>query len=318
MTYVLLIVGFALLIKGADWLVNGASSVATKFKISNLVIGLTIVAFGTSMPELFVNLFASFQDKADIAIGNVVGSNLVNTLLILGVAAVIYPLKVVRGTVWKEIPMSLLAGVMVFVLANDGLINGGDVNVLSRIDGIILMIFFGFFGLYLFDLSKTQVIHQEQIEPKQYPVSRSAALVLIGIVSLVLGGQMIVQSASEIAVTFGLSQALIGLTIVAVGTSLPELATSAVAAYKKNADIAVGNVVGSNIFNVFWVLGLSAVIRPVPFQASLNWDVGLVIAASLLLFIAMFVGKKYILQRWQGVLLILAYVAYIVMVVMRG
>lgn len=318
MTYILLLLGFVFLIKGADLLVGGASSIAKRFSVSNLVIGLTIVAFGTSAPELFVNLFASFSGTADIAIGNIVGSNIANTLLILGVAAVIYPLAVSKGTAWKEIPLSLLAMVLLVVMANDMYVDGGVVNALSRSEGIVLISFFVVFLYYTFGIAKNQSQEQETEEVSVYPVWKSVGLIVLGGAGLVVGGNWIVSGATYIASMFGLSDALIGLTVVAVGTSLPELATSAVAAYKKNADIAIGNVVGSNIFNIFWILGLSSLIKPLPFNSAINFDLTVALGASVLLFLWVFIGRKYTLHRWQGVIFILAYIAYVTVVVLRG
>ena len=318
MTYLLLVIGFVFLIKGAGFLVDGASSLAKKLKISNLVIGLTIVAFGTSAPELFVNLFASLNGTTDIAIGNIIGSNVVNTLFILGIVAVIYPLKVGSGTVWKEIPMSLLASVMVLIMANDLFVDGVDFNTLTRSDGFALIAFFIIFLYYTFGIAQKGSADQEQIAIKTYSGWTSASLIVLGFSGLVIGGQWIVDGATAIAASFGLSDALIGLTIVAIGTSLPELATSAVAAYKKNSDIAVGNVVGSNIFNIFWILGISSIIKPLPFAPELNFDLWVVVGASVLLFLWMFLGKRHTLERWQGAIFIALYIAYIATIVVRG
>lgn len=318
MTYVLLLIGFVFLIKGAGFLVDGASSLAKKLHVSNLVIGLTIVALGTSAPELFVNLFASWKGTTDIAIGNIVGSNIVNILFILGIAAIIYPLKVGKGTVWKEIPMSLLAAILVLIMANDTVVDGLAFNALTRIDGIVLVSFFVIFLYYTFGIAKDQNIDENHTSPHMYSGLASAGRILLGLFGLVIGGQWIVNSATTIATSLGLSDALIGLTIVAIGTSLPELATSAVAAYKKNVDIAVGNVVGSNIFNIFWVLGVSAVIKPLPFKPELNFDLWMVVVASVLLFGWMFLGKRNILERWQGIVCVALYIGYIAAIVARG
>ncbi len=318
MTIIFLFIGFILLIKGAGFLVDGSASLAKKFNISNLVIGLTIVAFGTSAPELFVNLFASLNGTTDIAIGNIVGSNIVNVLLILGIAAIIYPLKVGKGTVWKEIPLSLLAAGLLLVMANDGFVDGLSFNVLTRSDGIVLIAFFIIFLYYTFGISKNPSTDDDQSPPPMYSVSRSSGLILVGLVGLVVGGRWIVESATTIALSAGLSDALIGLTIVAIGTSLPELATSAVAAYKKNSDIAVGNVVGSNIFNIFWILGVSSIIKPLPFRSELNFDLWAVVASSALLFGWMFLGKRHTLERWQGVIFVFVYIGYTAVIVMRG
>jgi len=318
MTYILLIAGFVFLIKGASFLVDGASSVAKKFNISNLVIGLTIVAFGTSAPELFVNLFASFNGVSDIAIGNIVGSNIANVLLILGVAALIYPLKAGRGTVWKEIPLCALASVLLLVMANDNIIDGSGFNTLTRIDGIVFITFFIFFLYYTFGIAKSSEVETSESRSKIYSGWASFGLIFLGLIGLVVGGQWIIDSASEIALSFGLSDALIGLTIIAIGTSLPELATSAVAAYKKNTDIAVGNVVGSCIFNVFWILGMSAIINPINFAPELNFDLLVSAGVGMLLFVVMFVGKRHTLERWQGVVFVLLYIVYIAAIVIRG
>lgn len=319
LTYVLMIVGFAALIKGADWLVSGASSVAARLGVSALVIGLTVVSFGTSAPELVVNVLASLQGNTDITIGNIAGSNSANILLILGISALIYPLAVGRGTVWKEIPFALLAMIMVVIMASDALIDGTATSALTRIDGLVLIGFFIIFLYYIFGLAKesanTEAVTETE-EVRSWPVA--LGMIVGGLTGLVLGGKWIVDGAVSIAENFGVSEALIGLTIVAVGTSLPELATSAVAAYRKNVDIAVGNIVGSNIFNVFWILGLSAVIRPLPFTPQLVLDLLVATGATVLLFFALFVGKRHQLERWQGGVFVLLYVAYIVFLVMRG
>ncbi|MBT6143151.1 calcium/sodium antiporter [bacterium] len=311
MIYLLFAIGFVLLIKGADYLVDGASSIAKKFKISSLVIGLTIVAFGTSAPELVVNLLASFKGSSDLAVSNIVGSNIANMLLILGVAAVVYPLKVKSNTVWKEIPLSLLAIVLAFVMANDVIFDGAMVNTISRVDGIGLIAFFIIFMYYSFGMAKNTEEDGEEIT--ELATSKSVAYILIGMVGLTLGGKWIVDGAVFIAKSFSMSEALIGLTVVAIGTSLPELATSYVAARRKNADIAIGNTVGSNIFNVFWILGLSSIVRPLPFDAANNnEDMYLAILASLLLFVFMFFGRKQVLQRSQGVFFLLLYFGYMI------
>jgi cation:H+ antiporter len=313
--YILLVVGFMLLIKGANLLVDGASSVGRKLNISDLVIGLTIVAFGTSSPELFVNIFASIKGNTDIAIGNILGSNIANIFLILGVSAVIFPLTVGKGTVWKEIPLSLLAALLLGVMANDRLIDNSDTSTLSRIDGLVFLAFFIIFMYYSFGIAKRIEGIDDHMPQKQYGLLKSLLLIIAGLAGLGAGGNWIVGSAVHIASRLGVSQSLIGLTIVAVGTSLPELATSAVAAYKKNAEIAVGNVIGSNIFNIFFVLGLSAIIKPLPFNPGNNIDIGVVILASLLLFLWMFTGKKRSLDRWEGIIFLILYCSYITFLV---
>lgn len=317
LTYFLFAIGFVILIKGADWLVDGSSSLAKKFKIPVIVIGLTIVAFGTSAPELVVNLFASAQGQTEIAIGNVLGSNIANILLILGISAIIFPLSVKKNTTWKEIPLSLLAALVVGILANDMLIDGNENSAISRADGLILISFFIIFLAYIIGIAK-EGFFERKTEVKEFKTSRSVIYILLGLIGLALGGKWIVDGAVEIATAFGVSQSLIGLTIIAIGTSLPELATSAVAAWKKNPDIAVGNVVGSNIFNLFWVLGVSSIIRPLPFRPEMTLDVAMVILASLALFAFIFIGKKQFLERWQGVFFVLTFIAYIIFLVIRG
>lgn len=309
--YILLIIGFLLLIKGADYLVQGASSIARRWNVSDLVIGLTVVAFGTSTPELFVNIIASVQGNTDIAIGNVLGSNIANVLLILGVSSVIYPLTVTKGTVWKEIPLSLLAAFLLGFLANDALIDKRGFSALTRIDGLVLLSFFVIFMYYSFSIAKKIEGMEEHVPTKVHGLIKSLLLLMLGLTGLTLGGKWIVDGAVRLALNFGMSQALVGLTIVAVGTSLPELATSAMAAYKKNVEIAVGNVVGSNIFNIFFVLGISSTLKPLPFPTRNNLDIGVVILSSILLFAYMFTGRRRSLDRWEGGVFVVLYVGYL-------
>ncbi|MCB9814034.1 calcium/sodium antiporter [Candidatus Nomurabacteria bacterium] len=322
LTYILFFIGFFALIKGADWLVTGASALAGRWGVSALVIGLTIVSFGTSAPELVVNILASLNGNTDIAIGNVVGSNIANILLILGVSAAIYPLTVQKGTVWKEIPFALLAVVVLGFMANDAYFDGATTSALTRIDGLVLISFFVIFMYYIFGLAKsgdsTESAKDEESSEKVVSVSRSLLMVVGGTVGLVVGGKWIVDGAIAFATNLGVSEALIGLTIVAIGTSLPELATSAVAAYRKNVDIAVGNIVGSNIFNIFWILGVSAIIKPLPFSPALTVDIIVTIVATALLFFALFIGRRHTMERWQGAIFIVLYVAYIVFLIFRG
>lgn len=318
LTYLLFFVGFALLIKGADFLVDGASSIAKKFGISALAIGLTIVAFGTSTPELIVNIVSTLKGNTDLAIGNIIGSNSANILLILGIAAIIYPLAITKGTVWKEIPLSLLAAIMVAIISNDAFIDGLSFSGLGRIDGLVLVSFFVIFLYYMYGISKIGASKKMETKIPEYSSIRSILMVIGGLVGLTIGGKWVVDGAISMAKGLGASEALIGLTIVAVGTSLPELATSAVAAYKKNADIAVGNIVGSNIFNIFFILGISAIINPLPFNPKLFTDVLVTIVATILLFAFMFIGKKRMLERWQGAAFVLLYVVYVAYLIIRG
>jgi len=311
LTYILFAIGFVLLIKGADLLVDGSSSIAKKLKISSIVIGLTIVAFGTSAPEFIVNIFATAQGNTEIAIGNILGSNIANILLILGVASIIYPITAKKNTVLKEIPFSLLAALLVGFVANDIILDGGTSSAITRIDGLVFLSFFTIFLYYTFGISKSTDDVIETGEIKNYSYVKSTAFIILGFLGLVIGGKWIVDGAVKIAELFNVSQSLIGLTVVAIGTSLPELATSAVAAYKKQSDIAIGNIVGSNIFNIFWILGFSALIRPLPFNPKSNIDIIMTIAASLILFLTMYIGKKRVIERWQGVLMILIYFGYV-------
>jgi cation:H+ antiporter len=311
LSYILFILGFFILIKGADLLVDGSASIAKKLKISNIVIGLTIVAFGTSMPELIVNIFARAQGSEDLALGNVLGSNIANILLILGISAIICPIITKRNTVLKEIPLSILSVIILGVLANDQLIDGRNFSAITRIDGIVLLSFFIIFIYYTFGIAKAgdSLLPEEKIDTFSY--KKSIIFIIIGLVGLASGGKFIVDGAIKIAESFNISESLIGLTIIAIGTSLPELAASAVAAYKKRTDIAIGNVIGSNIFNIFWILGLSAVINPLPFNIAANKDIIMALAASVMLFATMFIGKKKIIELWQGILMIFLYIAYI-------
>ncbi len=314
----LLIIGFLLLIKGADFLVEGAGSIARRYKISDLVIGLTVVSFGTSAPELFVSVTASLEGNAGIATGNILGSNIANILLILGISSLVYPLSVSRGTVWREIPFSLLAAMVLWVAANDRILDGWAYTDISRSDGLIFLMFFALFIYYSASIARSMTGNGQGMPMQSRGAAASFAMAGAGLSGLALGGKWIVDGAAHIAVTFGMSQEMVGLTIVAVGTSLPELATSVMAAWRKNVEIAVGNVVGSNIFNIFFVLGVSSVIKPLPFHAGANLDIGMVVLASMILFGTMFTGKHRSLDRWEGTMLLVLYAAYLVFVVMRG
>jgi len=322
LTISLFILGFIFLIKGADILVDGSSSIAKKHGISNLVIGLTIVAFGTSAPELIVSALASFNGNAGIAFGNIIGSNISNTLLILGATALIAPLVVQKSTVNKEIPLSLLASLAVFFLVNDVLIDHGPSSALTRIDGLILILFFIIFIYYTFGINKVvkpgiiEKIQEEKIN--LHSTSKSVGMILLGLTGLYFGGQWIVDGAVFFALSFGLSQSFIGLTIVAIGTSLPELAASIVSARKGHTDIAIGNIIGSNIFNLFWVLGLSSIIRPIPFDASLNFDFIFLIFITIMLLPIIFIGRRHAIDKTEGAILLSTYVAYMVFLLMRG
>lgn len=310
----LVVVGFVLLIKGADFLVNGASSLAKRFNVSDIAIGLTVVAMGTSAPELVVNLIAgtevSSEGGNDVVFGNIIGSNIFNIFLILGISSIIYPLTVQRNALWKEIPYSLVATFVFFILVNDVLFFEAESNNLNVTDGIILLVMFSLFIIYIFmNLQRNPDGEIEDIQ--MYGSLKTTVMIVFGIAGLVFGGQMIVENAVSIAERFGVSEKLIGLTILAAGTSLPELATSAVAAFQKKSDLAVGNIVGSNIFNLLLVLGITSIVHsPLNFNPVLNVDLFLVMVGTFLLFIFMFTLNKYKLDRAEGVIYLIGFLAY--------
>jgi len=320
LTYFLFVLGILLLIKGADWLVDGSSSLAKKLGVPTIVIGLTIVAFGTSMPELVVNIISAIKKTGGIAFGNVVGSNIANIFLILGVSAIISDVKVQKSTTWKEIPFSLLAVIILMVFANTVFLDNLEISYIKRFEGIILLLFFAIFLYYVFELAKKKSanISKNEITVKKHSSGKIFLLIMLGLVALYLGGKWTVDGAVKIAKLFGLSEYFIGLTIVAIGTSLPELVTSIIASLKKSGDIVIGNVVGSNIFNVFWILGLTALIFPFAIPANVNFDLIILLIATLLLFLFMFLGKKHTLQKWQGFVFIGIYILYILFLIKRG
>ncbi len=310
----LLLVGLAILIFGADFMVRGSASMAKKWGVSAIVIGLTVVAFGTSAPELIVSLLSAKDGVTDLAIANVIGSNLANILLILGIGAMITDLKVKKGTTFKEIPFALLGICLVAIMGNDAFLNGQAQNVLTRSDGIAFLAFFVIFIYYTYGLSKAS---GEGDDVETFSWTKSAIYFFCGIVGLIIGGKLIVTNAVSIATLAGMSEALIGLTIVAIGTSLPELATTIVAVRKGHTDLAIGNAIGSNIFNVFWILGLTATITPLPFNTNANIDVLFTTAATLILFCVMFLGKKHKLTRIEGISFLALYFGYMAFAIMR-
>lgn len=309
-----LIVGFVALIFGANKLVDAASGLAAKFGIPNIVIGLTIVAFGTSAPELVVNVIAAINENTEMVLGNVLGSNIFNVLGILGISAMIYPLAVKSNTTWYEIPLSLLAAFVVLVITADIFLDPSHQNIISRSDAILLLLFFTIFLVYNIAVSKSETT-DEKTDVSIQKTSIAILFIFIGLGGLVLGGHLIVQSATSIAQILGLSERVIGLTIVSIGTSLPELATSIVAVRKKNVDIAIGNVVGSNIFNIFFVLGVSAVVTPVLVNSISFIDIVMNIFAGMLLFLFVFTGKYRSIERWEGIVLIGVYLGYLIYLV---
>jgi cation:H+ antiporter len=315
---ILLLVGFVVLIKGADFLVSGSSSIAKKFNISNIAIGLTVVALGTSTPELLVSITSSMKGYNSAAFGNVIGSNNFNLLFILGIAGLIYPLAIQRNTVKYEVPFSLLAAGVFLFLVNDQFILGSDENQLSRLDSIILLFFFSLFMLYVFRTMSNASDFDQESEIKVMSNPASIGLIILGLVMLVGGGTLVVDNAIIVAENYGLSKRLIGLTILAIGTSLPELATSAVAAYKRNTDIAIGNVIGSNIFNVFFILPITGLIKPMSFDTAMNFDLGILLTGTILLIVFMFTWNKRKLDRWEAFLLLVGYFAYVWYLISMG
>lgn len=305
--FIILIVGFVLLIKGADWFVDGASGIADKFGIPQIIIGLTIVAFGTSAPEAAVSIAAAMKNSADLAVGNVLGSNIMNILLILGICALLTPVPVQKNTLKYEIPFVIAITVVLAILGIIG-------NELTRIDGIILLLIFAGFFVYLIRAAKNGKAEESEAPAKKKSVWVLIGLTLLGIVMIVAGSQFTVNSASAIAAKFGMGERLIGLTIVAFGTSLPELVTSAVAAKKGNADIAIGNIVGSNIFNILFVLGITATITNVAYGANFYLDSIVALAAAVLLLVTV-LNKEHKIKRWGGVVMLASYAAYFVYLV---
>lgn len=303
------ILGFVPLILGATWLVNGASAIAKKKNISNLVIGLTIVAFGTSSPELVVNLLSATSGNGDFSLGNVVGSNIINILVILGISALIYPMMVKSPTIWIEIPLCLLSALVLLVIANDTFLDGTTTSFISRADGLILLGFFFVFMYYSWFAMK-RVDDDHEIKVKELSISKSILLVISGMVLLAGGGQVIVFFASKFAVDFGIPDRIIGLTVLSIGTSLPELSTSIVAAMKKNVDISMGNIIGSNIFNTFLILGVSSSIHPIALGTGSQIDLLMNVAATLLVFIFVFTRKGRMIDRLEGGFMVAAYAAY--------
>ncbi len=305
MDYLLIIIGFVILIAGAHYLVDGASGLAKRFNVPNLVIGLTVVAFGTSAPELVVNLVAALNPAtADLALTNIIGSNMINTYVILGIAAIIFPIVSQRSSRIFDIPLSILAPFLVLVMVF------WDNNV-DRYDGMVLLLIFGLFMLWMIRkaIKDPATVIEEDYKPMK--IWLASIFVIGGLLGLVGGAQLIVPSATRIAESLGVSQSIIGLTIVALGTSLPELATSAVAAFKKNSDIALGNVIGSNIFNIFLVLGVSATISPLPAYNNMSKDLIITTIASILVLLFCIFNKQKSISRFAGIILLLIYSFYL-------
>jgi cation:H+ antiporter len=319
LNFFLLLIGFVVLIKGADFMVAGASSLAKRYNISTLIIGLTVVALGTSAPELTVNLINSYHGRNDAIFGNIIGSNMFNLLFILGITGMIYPLVVQKSTVKYEVPFSLFGIALLWFLVNDQIVRGAERNVLSQLDALILFIGFLVFVFYIYMSLKTKTESDE--EPiREYALWISLVMIILGIGMLVGGGFLVTENAVRIANYFGLSEKLIGLTILSVGTSLPELATTAVAAFKRRTDIAIGNVIGSNIFNIFLILGINGMIRPIAYpvhhhdshiqHAVLNTDLLVLGIGTIALLISMFTFGRNKIDRIEALVFFLIYVGY--------
>lgn len=320
MNYVLLIVGLVLILGGANYLTDGAAAIARKFGLSDLIVGLTIVAFGTSAPELTISIMSAVDGNTGMAIGNVVGSNIFNTLLIIGAVALARPIHIGKGIMINEIPLVILASVAILAMGCSPWLDGTAPEI-SRVNGILLLLFFVIFMRYIFSQaqeSKHEQSGQSAGAKPQPGMWLSAIMVVGGLAALIYGGDLFVDKASAIARSWGVSDAIIGLTIVAAGTSLPELATSLVAAVKGNSGIAVGNVIGSNIFNIFLVLGCAAAIRPLPFGGISTFDLGVLSGSALLFWFFGWFFKTRTITRIEGAIMALCYILYITLLVIQA
>ena len=304
---ILLIVGFVILIKGADIFVDGASGIATNFKVPKMLIGLTIVAFGTSAPEFAVSVKSLLSHNGEIVLGNVIGSNILNILLILGASSLVHPLSVKNSTVKKELPITMLITTLFIVLLSDSLFDKGITNIFTRSDGIVLLLFFSVFIYYL--ISMTRKKQEDDTEIKSLPLSKAIIYTIVGIIGIVAGSNFVVDSASTIASLLGISERMIALTIIALGTSLPELVTSLTATKKGEYDIAIGNVVGSNIFNIGMVIGVPvALFGGIPNITFSYIDLMVMLVSAVLLF--MFSFNDYKLSKKEGIVFLILFITY--------
>lgn len=313
----LLIVGLALILVGANYLVDGSSYIAKKFGISDFIIGMTIVGIGTSTPEMVVSFISSIKGNADIAVGNIIGSNIFNTLMILGLTAIFYPINLTSNNIKKDVPFGLLASFVLCTIGAGAWLNGTEQSIISRVDGILLLCFFGVFmayTIYSAQKSPTSNVLDNASEVGKKPLNMWLCMLMIvgGLAGLIFGGDLFVESASVIAKTMGVSDAVIAITLMAGGTSLPELASCLVAAYKKKTDLALGNVIGSNVSNIFLILGGSAIITPLNMSSITKFDLGTLLLSSLLIFISAFTFKKKQLDRVEGIIFVLIYVGFLV------
>ncbi len=311
----LLIIGLALVVGGANFLTDGAASIAKRFRLSDLVIGLTVLAFGTSAPELTVSLMAALKGSADIAIGNVIGSNIFNILAIVGITALIMPLTMSNSTIRIEIPLTILSSAVLFFMANDRLFDMAGENVITRTEGFVLLAFFLIFLFYTFNMSKGE---ESPGQVRQFALPLSIIMVIGGLVALVFGGDLFVDNAAMLAGRMGVSESVVAITIVAGGTSLPELVTTLVAAIKKRPGMAIGNIVGSNLFNILLILGVSSSISPIRIQGITVVDYGIFILSAILLYVfGLFFGDKTI-KRFEGSILFSLFICYTVYLVMTA
>lgn len=316
MDIVLLIVGLVLILLGADWLVDGSASIARKLGISELVIGLTIVAIGTSAPEMVVSLLSAIDGSADMSVGNVLGSNIANTLLVLGTVSVITPIALTKGNIKRDVPIMFLATLLFIFLCSDIALRAANINSISRFDGIIFLICFGLFLFSSFKYSNN--FEEEEVKNiKDLPAARSILYIIFGIIALLGGGNLFVNSAKDIAIKLGASESFIGITILAFGTSLPELVTSVIAAIKQKGQMALGTIVGSNIFNLLLILGTTSVITPLRLQGITNIDLGVLLLSAILITTSSFIFGKNRISRTNGIIFLLVYIAYFIWLIIN-
>src|SRR5690625_1536235 len=319
MTYILLLIGFGLLMKGADLFVDGTSNIARLLRVPAILVGLTIVALGTSAPEATVSITAALKGSADVSLGNVIGSNIFNITLVVGIAAFLDPLKVENETIKKEIPFTILASAALLILINDVALQGFDQNLLTRSDGLIFLLFLSIFIYYVFEVAMKSKSNQETDKeeiPDNIKWGKSIVFTLIGVAAIIFGGNMVVKNGTEIAYSLGMSETLVGLTIIAIGTSLPEFVTSVTAAWKKESEIALGNIVGSNIFNILFVLGSASVISPLPVDSKVFIDITILIFLTVCLLV--FSRTKFKVGKIEGLILASGYVLYLIYIILRN
>ncbi|MDT8860925.1 calcium/sodium antiporter [Alkalihalobacillus sp. MEB130] len=319
MVYLLLLLGFGLLIKGADYFIDGSSNIAALFRVPPLIVGLTIVAFGTGAPEATVSIIAALEGNADVTIGNIIGSNLLNMSLVVGITAFIFPLSVERPTIKKEIPFAFLATVVLLVAMSDRILEFTNANYITRSDGIIFLLFFAIFLYYVIEAARNSREESMDVQMSQDQIGgwgKNTLITVAGLAAIILGGYLVVESSTDIALRFGMSETLVGLTIVAIGSSLPELITSITAAMKQQSEIALGNIVGSSIFNLLFVLGVSSIISPLPVNDKLFFDIFVLLVLTIVLFI--FSRTHYKVKKYEGMALTIFYLLYLVYIIIRN